>query len=155
MSLKKIKQVKVDKGFKIFDLIVYGCVVLLVIAMFVAVFATRDTGELKGIRIYSDNVLVFEYDFENKVYNDVLKNGKTEIISDFNGLTVKIKYGEKGYNTVRIENKTVRVIEADCATKDCMYMKPVKDKSGMIYCSPHRLRIIPYEFDGDDGFIIM
>ena len=34
MSLKKVAQVKNDKGFKIWDLIIYGAVILLAAALF-------------------------------------------------------------------------------------------------------------------------
>jgi len=43
MSLKKIQQVKKDKGFKIFDLIIYGIIILTVAVLFIAIFATRNT----------------------------------------------------------------------------------------------------------------
>ena len=52
MSLKKIEQVKEDKGFRLFDLIIYGIIVLTVAALFIAVFATRNTDTLTGVRIY-------------------------------------------------------------------------------------------------------
>ena len=52
MSLKKIEQVKKDKGFKLFDLIIYGVVAVLVAVLFIVVFTTRDASPLTGVRIY-------------------------------------------------------------------------------------------------------
>ena len=43
MSLKKIEQVKKDKGFRLFDLIIYGVIVLTVAVLFIVIFTTRDT----------------------------------------------------------------------------------------------------------------
>ena len=43
MSLKKIEQVKKDRGFKIFDLIVYGAVIVAVIVSFVVIFTTKNS----------------------------------------------------------------------------------------------------------------
>ena len=51
MSLKKVAEVKKDRGFKIWDLIIYGTVLLLAAALFIAVFATRNTDPLSGVRI--------------------------------------------------------------------------------------------------------
>ena len=51
MSLKKVRQTKADKGFKIWDLIVYGAIIALAVVLFIVVFTTRDTSPLSGIRI--------------------------------------------------------------------------------------------------------
>ncbi len=71
MSLKKVSQVKADKGFKIWDLIVYGAIVIIIAVIFIAVFVTKDAGPLKGIRIYSAENLVFEYDFTSGEYKNL------------------------------------------------------------------------------------
>ena len=63
MSLKKVEQVKRDRGFKLFDLIIYGVIVLTVAALFLAVFLTRNSDPLSGVRICVDSVTVFEYEF--------------------------------------------------------------------------------------------
>ena len=65
MSLKKVEQVKADKGFKIWDLIIYGAIAVIVAVLFITLFAVRDTSPLKGIRVVLGNEVVYEYDFEN------------------------------------------------------------------------------------------
>ena len=50
MSLKKIEQVKADKGFKIFDLIVYAVIIVSVAVAFTVLFTVRDDSPLSGIR---------------------------------------------------------------------------------------------------------
>ena len=42
MSLKKVEQVKADKGFKIWDLIIYGVIAVTVAVLFIVIFATKD-----------------------------------------------------------------------------------------------------------------
>ena len=63
MSLKKIEQVKKDKGFKIFDLIIYGVIIITVAVLFIVVFTTRNTDPLTGIKVYVNSEIVFEYEF--------------------------------------------------------------------------------------------
>ena len=59
MSLKKIEQVKRDRGFKIPDLIVYGAVIVAVIVSFVVIFTTKNSDPLTGIRVYSGAQFLF------------------------------------------------------------------------------------------------
>lgn len=154
MSLKKVTEVKADKGFKIRDLAVYGAVILIIAVIFIAVFVTRDTSPLKGVKIYTDEVLVFEYNFTNGEY----KNSSLETVTVTpaeNSLKIKIT-ANGGYNVVEINTKerAVKVTEADCGKRDCVYTAAITNSSGMIYCSPHKLRILPYDFEADDNIII-
>lgn len=159
MSLKKVTEVKADKGFKIRDLAVYGAVILIIAVIFIAVFVTRDTSPLKGVKIYTDEVLVFEYNFTNGEYKNYAP--QSVILSDSeessaeNSLKIKIT-ANGGYNVVEINTKerAVKVTEADCGKRDCVYTAAITNSSGMIYCSPHKLRILPYDFEADDNIII-
>ncbi len=154
MSLKKVSQVKADKGFKICDLIVYFAIVIIIAVIFIAVFVTKDAGPLKGIRIYSAENLVFEYDFTSGEYKNLSPETVTAESGE-NKLVIKI-ISNGGYNVACIDTKerTVKVIEADCGKRDCVYTAAITDSGGMIYCSPHRLRILPFDFETDDNIII-
>lgn len=77
MSLRKVEQVKGDKLFRLADLIIYGVIAALAAALFFALFLTRDGGDLRGIRIYVRDKIVFEYDFEENSYE--IKDGCAEI----------------------------------------------------------------------------
>ena len=150
MSLKKIEQVKADKGFKIFDVVVYGLIAVLVVALFIAVFVTRDDSPLSGIRVYSKGVAVFEYNFEKDEYKQLSDDVKTEVTDKDGVLTVKIT-ADVGYNVLEIKKSgSVKVTAADCRSLDCIYSPAIKDNSGIIYCSPHGLRIVPYNYSTDD-----
>ncbi|MDE5729708.1 MAG: NusG domain II-containing protein [Clostridia bacterium] len=197
MSLKKVTQVKADKGFKIWDLIIYGAVALIIAVIFTAVFVTRDASPLKGVKIYTDEVLVFEYNFTDGEYKNyspqtvviiekplaVQSVGSHVILHDpsviqskdpvvilhdppvilrlaeespaENSLKIKVT-ANGGYNVIEIDKaeRSVKVTEADCGKRDCVYTAAITDNSGMIYCSPHKLRILPYDFDSGDNIII-
>lgn len=149
MSLKKIEDVKKDRGFKIWDLIIYGAIIALTAVAFIVVFTSRDTSPLSGIRIYSKGEAVFEYSFESGKYSVLSDSVGLEISNGDGVLTVKITSG-KEYNTVEISGGAVKVTDANCRTRDCVYMAAIKDNGGFIYCSPHGLRIVPFDFE-DDG----
>ncbi len=154
MSLKKVGQVKADRGFKIWDLLVYGIIILIAAVLFVVVFTTRDTSPLTGIRIYSANDVVFEYNFVKSEYT-VLDETCVEVTDDGEEfLLITLRFDGGGYNCVEIDKRgSVKVTSADCGKKDCTYSPEIKDNSGMIYCLPHRLKILPYGFDVDGGVI--
>lgn len=146
MSLKKVTQVKADRGFKIFDLIVYGIVILAVAVAFIVLFTTRDDSPLSGIRVYAKGEAVFEYSFKENAYKIVGDGAKITVDKDEEKLTVRIAT-DVGYNTMEIfKSGKVKVVDADCKNKDCVYSMEIKDNSGIIYCSPHGLRIVPYDY---------
>ncbi|MDE7379599.1 MAG: hypothetical protein K2N14_00980, partial [Clostridia bacterium] len=69
MSLKKIDQIKESKWFRVWDLIVYGIIAVLVVALFLTIFLTRDSSPVSGIKITHGGVTVFEYDYETDKYS--------------------------------------------------------------------------------------
>ena len=46
MSLKKVEQVKKDRFFRIWDILVYGVIIVVVVALFLAVTLTADKSSL-------------------------------------------------------------------------------------------------------------
>ena len=144
MSKKTVERIKTDKGFKIFDLILYGVIILIVAVSFIAVFATKDKSPLKGVCVFFEEKLVFEYDFEN----DEVVEGEDLVVSNTEkSLQVKIKTDD-GFNLIEIDKKgSVRIIEADCRGRDCVYSPAITDNNGIIFCSPHMLKIIPSNYD--------
>lgn len=152
MSLKKIEQAKSDRGFKIWDLVIYGGVILLAAALFIAVFLSRDTSPLKGIRISVKNEVVYEYDFKK---GEISRTEAVEIISDDGDLIVLDISAGGGYNRVEInKNGWVRITSADCSSRDCVYTPKIADNGGVIYCRPHNLKIVPFDYDLDNGTLI-
>ena len=156
MSLKKVESIKAEKGFKLPDLIVYGIILLLVAALFVAVSVTRNKDPFQGVQVYVNNTAVMSYDF-NKGANGleiIAKDGSVEKLKnkDNSLVSVKIHTGGEGYNIIEINrtNRTVSVKEANCSTRDCAHTPAIKDNNGIIFCSPHRLRIIPFNFEVED-----
>lgn len=152
MSLKKVEQVKSDKGFKIFDLIVYGVVVAIVAVLFLTVFLTSDTDPLTGVKISVKGEAVFIYDFSAE--EPTCKDG-VEWKEDGGKLTVTVRT-EDGYNVIYIDKneKSVKMTDADCKGRQCLYFGTMKDNSKVMYCNPHSLKIEPLFINHDKPNVI-
>ena len=154
MSLKKIEQVKADKGFRIWDLIIYGVVALLVAVLFISIFITRNKDPLSGITISVKSESVFEYEFGGtpSVLSDMVT-----IEEDGKGITVTVCPRQGDLNIVYIDKsaKTVKMKEANCKGKQCLYFAAMKDNSGFIICDPHGIKIEPIIKDWDGPNIIL
>lgn len=157
MSLKKIEQVKQDRGFKLFDLIIYGLVLLAVAALFIAVFATRDKSPVTGIKIYIRAEAVFEYSFGSAVPSGETLDKRVETKEDENGVTVTVRADEKHLNVIYIDKakKTAKMTEANCKGGQCKYFPAIDDNNKYIYCDPHGVKVEPLSRDWDNPNIII
>ena len=155
MSLKKVEQVKKDKGFKLFDLIIYGVILLLVAIIFIVVFTTCNTDPLTGVRIYVNSEVVFEYEFGGE---PVFSESETLTVEeDGAGITVTVHTRGEGLNKVYINKsaKTVKMTEANCKGKECIYFPEMRNNTNFIYCSPHGVKVEPYKVDLDNPLHIV
>lgn len=154
MSLKKVESVKSEKGFKLPDLIVYGAIILLVTALFIAVFATRNTEPFQGVQVYVNNTAVMSYDFNKDELKIIAKDGSVQPENvEGSVFTVKVSVGEERYNIIEIDRTTrsVSIVQANCGSHDCVHTPAIKNNNGIIFCSPHRLRIVPFDFEVEDN----
>ncbi len=155
MSLKKIGQVKEGKYFRIWDLVIYGVIALIIAALFLAVFLTKDNSSAEGFAVKYAGKTVFTYYYSSNKY---------EVNSAYGNITVEEENGEKllltfrtddknGYNKIEIDkiNKSVKVTDANCSMhKDCVYTPALKDNSSIISCPPHNMLIEPLLVKVDD-----
>ena len=159
MSYKKIKQVKDSSAFKTWDLIIYGIILAAVIVFFVCFFLMRDLRPLKGIGIYCNNVQIFTYSFESDEY-EIFDSAQISVENeDDKGIKIKFKCADgRGENIIYIDKKeaSADVTESNCSLrKDCTHMSKITNNGGAIYCSPHKLKIIPTGYAPVDGDIII
>lgn len=155
MSLKKVEQVKNDKGFRLFDLIIYGAVLAVVAIVFIVVFTTRNTDPLTGVKISVNAEVVFTYEFGgDPVFTD---SEALTVKEDEKGITVTIRTGDDGLNVVYINKsaKTVKMTEANCKGKHCIYFPEMSKNKDVIYCSPHGVKIEPSVTNYDSPDLIM
>ena len=150
MSLKKIEQIKQqDKGFKLFDILIYAAVILIVAVLFIALFTTRDTSSLTGVQISVKAQVVFEYQFGDE--NPLTCAEGVEWNRDGEGITITVDIdGDKNIIYLNTAKKTAKMIEANCRTKQCTKFPTMTKNSDFIYCSPHGLNVQPLKKDLDD-----
>lgn len=148
MSLKKIGQVKEGKYFRLGDLVVYGVVALIIAALFLAVFLTKDDSPADGFTVRYADKTVFTYYYDTGRYESDNSYGNIEINEeDGDSLTLTFYTPDKsGYNVIYVDKngRTVTVTEANCSVhKDCVYTPAIKDNSSIISCPPHNMYIEP------------
>lgn len=164
MSLKKVEQVKKDRFFRVWDILVYGLVAAVIAALFIAWFVTRDTSALTAVNGYYGGNQVFSYDFVADELIIISPENVREVPSESADELTLIFItdggdfdGPHGYNTIVFDKsaRTVRVTESDCSgtwVPDCVVTGTVSDNSKPIICLPHRLEIYPAGYnDADDG----
>ncbi|MCD8205218.1 MAG: hypothetical protein LUD29_01190 [Clostridia bacterium] len=158
MSIKKIDQIKKkDKGFKIWDILIYAIILLAVAALLLSVFLTRSRDELAGFYVYYKDDIVFSYEFDAERY-DILDDGHIKILEETSSsLTLRFfvdaANSDEDYNDIYVDKdeRYVDVIDADCSQhKECYYMDKIVDTGSAIICSPHRMNIIPFGYTLDD-----
>ena len=112
-------------GFKVFDLIVYGVIIVLIAVLFISIFATSDRSPLSGVRVCVDNRAVFEYDFEKDEYEILSDKIAVENGADKLTVTVTPHSGESNVIVINKKSGTVKITEANCHGKDCKYMPEI------------------------------
>lgn len=155
MSLKKIGQVKEEKYFRIWDLLVYGIIALMIAALFLTVFLTKDNTPSEGFTVRRSDKIIFTYYYASGDYEADLTDGTVEIGEEDGGKLYVTFYTPdgSGYNVILIDKveKSVKVVDADCSShKDCVYTPAIDDNSSIISCPPHRLLIEPLGRETDD-----
>lgn len=160
MAIKKIGQIKESKWFRVWDLIVYGVVAVIIAALFLTVFLTRDTSLPNGFKISYDGRDVFSYIFTEDRYESL--SPSNIVVVEENGEKLVLTFytdDGKGYNKIEVDKvkRTVRVTDANCsAHKDCVYTPEIKGGSSAIICPPHGMIIRPLgTAKDDDGDIII
>lgn len=143
--MTRLEEVKKRKVFAPLDLVLYGAIALVVIALFCVFVFFR--GEAEGISVEREGQILYTYDFAKGGTVQPAGEGYVSVTEGEGVVTVRVTTEDgAGYNVISIDvaQKTVRVTEANCSrTPDCVYTAEIKDASGGIICVPHRLKIVP------------
>ncbi|MDE6690615.1 MAG: NusG domain II-containing protein [Clostridia bacterium] len=159
MSLKKIEQVKNSKWFRIWDLVVYGVIIVVAVALILAFTLGRDKSQLSGFSVSFRNQTLLTYEFGNDKSPSVLNGEYIEVKKEDNGnYTVRFTNGDGGYNVIYVDvaARTVDVTDSNCSShKDCVHTAKLTNNSSLpIICTVHGLTVSPLKFE-DNGNIII
>ena len=160
MSLKKVEQVKKDRFFKVWDVLIYGVIAVIVAALFLVIFLTGDRRALTEVEGQYNNALAFSYNFDSDELYIALPQNVAEAENSDDGITL-IFCTDGGSleepsscNIIYIDKsaRTVAVTESDCSSRrDCVHTPAITNNSGVIVCTPHSLQIVPAGFSDPDG----
>lgn len=151
MSLKKIEQVKNSKWFSIWDLVVFGVIIITAVALILAFTLGRDKSKFGGFSVSFRGETVLTYEFGNDKPPSVLNGEYIEVKMEDNGnYTVRFTNGDGGYNVIYVDAaaRTVDVTDSNCSShKDCVHTAKLKNNSSPpIICTVHGLTVAPLKF---------
>lgn len=142
-------KVKSSKPFKRFDILIYTFVILLISILFLFFVILPNKENIKGFKVTVDNELVLTYIFGKEI--DIPNEHKemVEITTNdgYSYIKVFTDNNKTEYNVISInlENKEVKITEANCSSShDCTLFPPLKN-GGSIICLPHKLKLLSLE----------
>lgn len=145
MSLKETKQVRNNKFFSRWDLIVYAVLLLaVVLSVSLLLVYTSEPSRIDYLEIRSDGDRIAVYDFESRALQ--AETGKESLFStetQGDETRIFIYTAEGGFNLLTVDNaeRTADMSDADCsAGKDCTLMH-IRRAGQTIVCVPHGLVI--------------
>lgn len=152
-AVSNVQYAKKDKPFKVLDVMVYICVVLVILVLFFVFILNTDSVEMRVINAVDDKTgeTLFTYNFVRNEYQIYASTtGWTvEVNTTDDGLTVTFTReidGEQHFNTIKIDRKavTVEMVDSLCGYhQDCVRnFSAIEHSGGAIVCSPNRLKIV-------------
>ncbi len=117
MSLKKIEQVKNSKWFRIWDLVVFGVIIITAVALILAFTLRRDKSQLSGFSVSFRGETVLTYEFGSDKPPSVLNGTYVEVNEEKGNFTVRFTDGNGGYNIIYVYTAahTVDVTDINCS----------------------------------------
>lgn len=153
--IANVQNAKKDKPFKVLDVMVYLCVVLLILVLFYVFIFDTDNAQLQLVNVIDEETgeTLFVYNVTRGEYsiNDNNSNGWTmQVEQSAGGVVVTLTReiaGEAHFNKLTItrgRNPSVKMTDSICGFhKDCVRNFPAVTRSGgAIVCSPNRLKVI-------------
>lgn len=145
MSVKTVKKVREGRPFRPADLIVYGALAVIIVALFTAFVFTRTASPLTELYVdvegeralvwtAGDQTLTVTATWRERV--DTAKDGDTTKV------TIWTDDDKTRYNVIEFSAAGAKITDANCsAHKDCVHTAAITDTAGVIVCVPHKLKI--------------
>lgn len=153
---KSLSEIKKEKFFSKWDLIIYSLIVVLEIGLF-CVVATVDNDEtvLNKIEVYYRENVIYEYDFlkNNGIINEIKYCSVSEkSFGDYTEIKITVPEGK---NTLIVSDGKAYMSEADCsAYPECVHnFQPIKKGGEIIVCLPHKLKVV--SFGSQDNEVVL
>ena len=150
--MTRLEEIKNRKPFAVWDLLVYGILVAVIIILF-AVFVFGGKNTAKGIEVLYGNERIYTYEYGKGGTVSAGWEAQIEEREDGETLLVTVKTGGDGsaYNVIAIDlkNKVATMRDANCYHKGsyhkgCVHMPDITSENGVIVCVPHGLKVIAF-----------
>ncbi len=143
----KIVGVKNSLPFKHWDLLIYSLTIILIVLLFVFLVILPKNVNSTGFEVFVNGKVAFSFDYAKYSYQiDGEFNSMVEVENEENGFSFKL-YSDKEkthFNVIFVNttNKSVKMTDSNCFSKDCVYSPAISDK-GVILCAPHGMKVVP------------
>lgn len=146
MSGNFYEKIKTRKPFELGDILVYICLALIVLVLFLFFVILPKNNYSDGFRVLLDDKEIFTFSYATESYF-ILEGYENDFVIDTENNTVTIYHDsdktEKNILAYNQEKRSVYMLDSNCSTsKDCTY-EPMISNSGAIYCAPRKLTVLP------------
>lgn len=139
-------KIKAYKPFEFNDIFLYSFILLLVVVLFLCFVILPQTKQAVGFSIEINDKNIFSFDYSTYEYIiETDYSNYIDIDKERNTITIYLNDERTEFNRLvfNTDKKVVKMLESTCSkTKDCLY-EPEISKTGIIYCAPHKLKVLP------------
>ncbi len=157
MSGNFYEKIKTRKPFEVGDILIYSCLILIVLVLFLCFVILPKNKDSNGFRVFLDDKEIFTFSYENESYS-ILDGYENYVVIDTYNNTVTIYHDndktEKNILSYSIEKHSVYMLDSNCSnSKDCTY-EPAISNNGAIYCAPRKLTVLALNSNSSEPPII-
>lgn len=148
LNKTRYEKLKSNKPFSVGDIYIYLGLILVIFALFLSIIIIPNSKKTDGFVIYKGEKKILTYYYENdleKIEDDFLALVQIENADNGKLISIFSDSEKTEYNIVFVNSKeqTVKMHDSTCSiSKDCT-ISPKISNSGMIYCAPHEIKIVP------------
>lgn len=148
LKIKNYLKIKQNKPFEINDIFIYLLLIVTIFVLFLFFVFLPKNDKTSGFAVYKGQDLVLT--FYNQTNDYLIQNNYLNLVDiktqqDGVLITVFTDQNQKGYNVIFINTneRFIKMHDSTCSqSKDCVH-SPAINNSGMIYCAPHDLKLVP------------
>ena len=157
MSGNFYEKIKSRKPFELGDVLIYSCLILIVLVLFLYFVIIPNNKDSNGFRVLLEDKEIFTFSYESESYS-ILEGYENyfDIDTENNIITIyqDSDKTEKNVLSYNQEKRSVYMLDSNCSnSKDCTY-EPMISNSGAIYCAPRKLTVLPLTSNSSEPPII-
>ena len=154
MKKKTLSRIKSSKPFEFNDVFIYLSIIFAVLVLLFIFVFFPSTKKYDGFNVQVGNKTILTYSIDQKEVNVSLEYKDKILIDETEEqitVTIYLSQDKSAFNVIVFDKIAgyAKMLDANCGGKDCVAFPPLQN-SGVIYCDPHDVKILPI---GASGFI--